>query len=67
MNLKYLEILACPACKGRLNYDTQRNYLICTIEKIAYPIIDGIMMLENSHAIDLSNDAAQPIQSTGNL
>jgi uncharacterized protein YbaR (Trm112 family) len=54
MNPKYLDILACPACKGRLSYDSKVQQLICTVEKTAYPIIDGIMMLERNYAIDLT-------------
>ncbi len=60
MNPKYLDILACPACKGRLSYDNKAQHLICTIEKTAYPIIDGIMMLELNYAIDLTAQVLEP-------
>jgi uncharacterized protein YbaR (Trm112 family) len=58
MNPKYLDILACPACKGPLIYDAAAQQLICQFEKLGYPIIDGIMMLERNHAIDLSLNAS---------
>jgi uncharacterized protein YbaR (Trm112 family) len=58
MNPKYLEVLACPSCKGPLIYDEKQSMLVCTFEKLGFPIKDGIMMLELSHAIDLSGAAA---------
>jgi uncharacterized protein YbaR (Trm112 family) len=54
MNTKYLEVLACPTCKGPLNYDDKQALLVCTFEKLGFPITDGIMLLERSHAVDLS-------------
>lgn len=42
-----LDILACPLCKGRLNYDKKVQELICKFDSIAFPIRDGIpVMLE---------------------
>lgn len=61
MNLKYLDVLACPSCKGPLTYDAAAQHLVCTFEKLAYPIQDGIILLERSHAIDLAHTpSAQP-------
>jgi uncharacterized protein len=54
MNPKYLDVLACPGCKGQLNYDEKHQHLVCALEKLAYPIVDGIMMLERGHAINLT-------------
>jgi uncharacterized protein len=53
MNPKHLDILACPACKGPLAYRSAAQQLVCEFEQLAYPITDGIMMLEAGHAIDL--------------
>ncbi|WOT03889.1 Trm112 family protein [Shewanella youngdeokensis] len=45
---KLLEIVACPVCKGKLEYNKEDNQLICNLDKIAYPINDGIpVLLEN--------------------
>ncbi|WJG10906.1 Trm112 family protein [Aliiglaciecola sp. LCG003] len=45
---KLLDILACPACKGKLQYNTQGAELICRFDRLAYPIKDNIpVMLEN--------------------
>jgi hypothetical protein len=41
-----LEILACPACKGDLEYDRDNQKLICVGEcKRRYPIRDGIPVM----------------------
>ncbi|MGI2856096.1 Trm112 family protein [Shewanella algae] len=42
---KLLEIVACPVCKGRLEYDKQAQQLICKADRVAYPINDGIPVL----------------------
>jgi uncharacterized protein YbaR (Trm112 family) len=47
MDRKLLDILACPICKGKLQYDKNKQELICKFDKIAFLIEDGIpMMLE---------------------
>lgn len=44
----FLEILACPLCKGELLYDSANQELICRFDRLAYPIMDDIpVMLEN--------------------
>ncbi|MCX7001359.1 MAG: Trm112 family protein [Candidatus Sumerlaeota bacterium] len=37
-----LEILACPKCKGPLDWDKENDTLICQVCRLRYPIIDGI-------------------------
>lgn len=47
MDKKLLDILACPICKGPLVYMKDHAELICKIDRLAYPIRDGIpVMLE---------------------
>lgn len=58
MNPKHLDILACPACKGPLSFRANSQQLVCEFEQLAYPILDGIMMLESSHALDLRANPA---------
>lgn len=55
MNKKLLEILACPMCKGTLIYLTEAQELICRLDKIAYPIREGIpvMLPEEGRALSL--------------
>ena len=41
-----LEILACPACKGDIEYDQENQKLICIGEcQRRYPIRDGIPVM----------------------
>lgn len=42
---KLLEILACPQCKGDLNYDRDNNKLICENCKLRYRIDDDIPIM----------------------
>ncbi|OQX56132.1 MAG: tetraacyldisaccharide 4'-kinase [Candidatus Cloacimonas sp. 4484_209] len=53
MDKKLLDILACPKCKGDLEYDEKNQKLICNRCKLAYPIRDGIpvMLIEEAEKI----------------
>ena len=42
---KLLELLVCPLTKGRLDYDAERQELISSGAKLAYPIRDGIPIM----------------------
>lgn len=47
MDAKFLNILVCPLCKGPLIFDKANKELICSSDRLAYPIKDDIpMMLE---------------------
>jgi uncharacterized protein YbaR (Trm112 family) len=55
MDQRLLEILVCPLCKGVLKYDRQQQELICSADKLAFPIRDGIPVMladEARHLID---------------
>ncbi len=45
LDRKLLEILACPVCKGDIEYDEIRNVLICRKCKVMYEIKEGIPVL----------------------
>lgn len=48
MDIKLLEILVCPLCKGPLVYHKEQQELICKPDRLAYPIRDDIpVMLED--------------------
>jgi uncharacterized protein len=47
---KMLELLVCPATKGRLIYDRETNELISEKAKLAYPIRDGVPIMLESEA-----------------
>jgi uncharacterized protein YbaR (Trm112 family) len=47
MDSKLLDILACPICKGKLVYKKSEQELLCRLDRLAFPIRDGIpIMLE---------------------
>jgi len=45
---KLLEILVCPICKGRLVYRKEAGELLCKVDRLGFPVKDGIpVMLED--------------------
>lgn len=61
MDQKLLDLLVCPICKGPLLYDKQNKELICRAEKIAFPIKDGIPVLLEDEARELSFQEAEKL------
>lgn len=53
---KLLEILVCPVSKAPLEFDQERNELICRASALAYPIRDGIPVMLESEARPLTTD-----------
>lgn len=53
MDTRLLEILVCPLCKSQLTHDRRAKKLICQVDKLAYPIRDGIpiMLVEEAEQI----------------
>lgn len=45
MDQKLLELLACPLCKGKLIHHVKQHELICRIDRLAYPIREGIPVM----------------------
>ena len=56
MDRKLLDILVCPLCKKALTYDKDAQELICAVDKLAYPISDGIPVMLESEARSLDSD-----------
>lgn len=56
LDIKLLEIVACPVCKGKLAYNKESNELICKFDRLAYPIRDGIPALLHVEAREMSLD-----------
>lgn len=50
VNADLLEILVCPLCKGKLQYDKDKQELICRADRLAYPIRDGIPIMWEDQA-----------------
>jgi uncharacterized protein YbaR (Trm112 family) len=49
-----LSILVCPVTKAPLEYDRERQELICRASGLAYPIRDGIPVMLESEARQLT-------------
>ena len=47
---KLIEILACPVCKGKLDYHKEQQELVCHFDRLAYPIEKDIPVLLESEA-----------------
>lgn len=56
MDKNLLNILACPICKGELNYDKENNELICKKDQLAYPIRDDIPVMLEAEARSLNEE-----------
>lgn len=56
MDTKLLDLLACPLCKSALQYDQEKNELICKADALAFPVRDGIPVMLESQARTLTND-----------
>lgn len=51
---KLLEILVCPVSKAPLEYDRDRQELVCRASGLAYPVRDGIPIMLESAARQLT-------------
>lgn len=56
IDIKLLDIIACPVCKGKLAYNRKTNEFICKFDHLAYPIVDGIPVLLQYRARRVSID-----------
>lgn len=45
LSKELLDILACPQCKGDLEYDEENQVLICHESRLKFPIKDGIPIM----------------------
>ncbi len=52
-DVKLLDIIACPKCRGRLESRPDGSALLCRACRLAYPIVDEIP--------DLIAEDAQPL------
>ena len=56
MDKKLLEILVCPRCKGKLEFDKKSKELICKNDQLAFPVRDGIPVMLEEEARQLDAD-----------
>ncbi|KNZ33930.1 MAG: hypothetical protein AD742_02365 [Methylibium sp. NZG] len=54
MEVRLLELLVCPLCKGRLEHlrppQQEAQELVCHADRLAFPVRDGIPVMLESEA-----------------
>ncbi len=56
MDPKLLDILACPACKGKLEYSKEAKEIVCQFDRVAFQIKSGIPVMLMDEARPLAPD-----------
>jgi len=53
LDTRLLDIIACPLCKGPVVHRRAQDVLVCRIDRLAYPIRDGvpIMLVEEAQPL----------------
>ncbi|MXP56134.1 Trm112 family protein [Pantoea sp. Mhis] len=60
MDHRLLEIVACPLCNGKLYFNTIKQELICKPDGLAFPVRNGIPILLELEARNLSIEEIHP-------
>lgn len=61
MDSKLLELLVCPVTKGPLDYDRENAELISRSARLAYPIRDGIPVMLEGEARQVSEEEIEKL------
>ncbi len=56
LDKKLLSILVCPVSKAPLEYDKENQELVCKASGLAYPVRDGIPVMLEEEARQLTSD-----------
>lgn len=59
MDPKLLDILVCPVTKTSLVFDKDKQELISTAANLAYPVRDGIPIMLETEARELTPEEAE--------
>ena len=62
LDKKLLEILACPICKGELRFDKSAQELVCAVDKLAFPVRDGVPVMLTAEARAMSSDELESLR-----
>ncbi|MBB6465854.1 hypothetical protein HNQ96_001712 [Aminobacter lissarensis] len=60
IDVKLLELLACPLTKGPLKWDAERGELVSRLARLAYPVRDGIPVMLPSEARQILDAETTP-------
>lgn len=56
MTEKLTDILACPVCKGPLQWRREPEELVCRADRLAYPVEEGVPVMLPDRARRLAAD-----------
>lgn len=56
MDSRLLDILVCPLCKGPLRWLKSRQELVCRADRLAFPVRDGIPVMLEEDARQLTTE-----------
>lgn len=59
---KLLSLLVCPVTKAPLEYDAEHQELLCRASGLAYPVRDGIPVMLESEARQLSAEEREKLK-----
>lgn len=59
LDANLLDILACPICKGKLLYRKEQDELVCKGDRMAFPIRNGIPIMLESEARDVTSEEVE--------
>ncbi|MBC9071585.1 Trm112 family protein [Thauera sp. CAU 1555] len=62
MDARLLDILVCPICKGPLDYRKDKQDLVCKADRLAFPIRDGIPVMLEDEALQLSAEEVDALR-----
>lgn len=60
MDTRLIELLVCPICKGPLKRGEDGRALVCSADRLVYPIRDGIPVMLESEALALEDPDPAP-------
>ena len=56
MEPRLLDLLVCPICKGPLKFQRAEKVLVCRMDRLAYPVRDGVPVMLEEEARQLNAD-----------
>ncbi len=66
MDRRLLEILVCPLCKGPLLLRKREQELVCLGDRLGFPIRDGIPVMLEDEARQLSQEETETLREARN-
>lgn len=64
MDRRLLDVLVCPVCKAPLVYRKAEQEFVCTADRLAYPIRDGIPVMLEDEARTISLEEAEALRKS---